>query len=121
MSTKINLMKTIVLFLIVTWLGLSQQQNVRLKGTYKVEFDKGQQGFQITFNDSTYTKRMPDAITYKGKLVYSKFKVKIGKDRSENPIEIDNREIGKDTIKFVTKSKADLSSIISRGRMIKIK
>lgn len=114
-------MKTIAIFLIAALFGLSQQQNIRLKGTYKVEFDKGQQGFQITFSDSIYFKKMPDAITYKGKLDYSKFKVAIRKDKNEDPIEIDNREIGKDTMAFTLRSKADLSRTISRGKMIKIK
>jgi hypothetical protein len=71
-------------------------------------------------SDSVYTKKMKDAMTYKGKIVYEKYKSLIRKDKSENPIEIDNREIGK-TIKFATKNKTDLSLVVNRGLLIKIK
>ena len=112
-------MKTICITAIAMFAFLSQE--TRLKGTYTVIYDKGQQGYQITFADSTYVKKMPDAITYKGLLKYEKYKVTIRKNVDDDPIEIDHREINKDTIKFTTKSKRDLSMIINRGRMIKIK
>jgi hypothetical protein len=96
-------------------------QSAKLNGTYKVVYDKGQQGYQITFTDSGYSKRMPDAITYKGVPDYGKFKVTIRQNKEEDPIEIDNREIGKDTIAFATKSKRDLSLTINRGKMIRVK
>jgi spore cortex formation protein SpoVR/YcgB (stage V sporulation) len=99
------------------------QDNVRLNGTYKIEFDKkyAQQGYQITFSDSVYKKIMPDAVTSKGKIMYAKYKTILRKDKEENPIEIDNRDLGKDTIKFATRNKTDLSLVINRGNLIRIK
>ncbi len=111
---------------ILQWVIISlclflQQDKTKLNGTYTVIFDKGHQGYKITFSDSIYAKKMPDASIYKGKIDYGKYKVSLKKDKEEDPIEIDNREIGKDTIKFSTKSKRDLSMTINRGMMIKIK
>lgn len=112
-------MKTI--FILATAMFSFVSQDAKLKGTYQVIYDKGQQGYQITFNDSTYVKKMPDAITSKGMIKYEKYKATIRKNSDDDPIEIDHREINKDTIKFTTKSKRDLSMTINRGRMIKIK
>ena len=112
------------LFLILSITLLSffvQQEKPKMKGTYKVVFDKGQQSFQITFNDSIYIKKMPDAIQYKSKIKYEKFIITLRNNSDEDPIEIDNREINKDTILFSTKSRRDLSLTINRGKMIKIK
>ncbi len=111
----------IFLFLTATFFLLAQPETKKLNGTYHVIFDKGLQGYKITFTDSIYAKKMPDASIYKGKLDYGKFKVSIRKDKEEDPLEIDNREIGKDTIKFATKSKRDLSMTVNRGMMIRIK
>lgn len=104
-------------------LGFSQQPKSKLNGTYRVEFDKKYelQGFQLNFNEDTFTKVMPDAVSYKGPLDYGKFKTTIRVSKEENPIEIDNREIGKDTIKFSTKNKTDLSLTVNRGKLIRIK
>ena len=63
---------------------------------------------------------MPDASVYKGRIDYGKYKLIIRKDKNEDPIEIDNREIGKDTINFATKSKRNFSTVINRGKMIRI-
>lgn len=116
-------MKTLIFFIMASLFALFAQENTTLKGTYKVEFDKkyAQQGYKITFADSTYKKVMPDFVAYKGTITYEKFKAIIRKDKDDNPIEIDKREIGKDTIKFTTKSKTDLSVIVNRGKMIKAK
>lgn len=102
---------------------LTQQDNAKLQGIYRVEFDKKYQSqtFQLTFKDSVYVKKMPDALTYKGKIVYQKFKVTLKENADDNPIEIDTREINKDTIKFTTRSKSDLSKVMNRGKLIRMK
>ena len=112
-------MKTLVIIAIATLSFIPQE--ARLKGTYKVVYDKGQQGYQFTFGDSTYVKKMPDAITYKGLIKYEKYKAIIRKNSEDDPIEIDHREFNKDTIKFTTKSKRDLSMTLNRGKMIRVK
>ena len=109
----------ILLYLTFT-LMIFQQSTSKLNGTYKVIYDKGQQGYTIIFSDSIYAKKMPDASVYKGRIDYGKYKLIIRKDKNEDPIEIDNREIGKDTINFATKSKRNFSTVINRGKMIRI-
>ncbi|MFT3793193.1 hypothetical protein [Flavobacterium sp.] len=116
-------MKTIFVLIAAAFIWLLPQETPKLNGHFRIEFDKknGQPAYQITFNDSTFVKKMPDAITYKGKIEYSKFKATIRQNKEDDPIEIDNREIGKDTIKFTLKSKRDLSMTLNRGKLIKIK
>lgn len=109
-----------LLYLTITFF-FSVQNTSKLNGTYNVIYDKGQQGYQITFSDSIYAKKMPDASIYKSRIDYGKFKVVIRRDKDEDPIEIDNREIGKDTIHFATKSKRNVSTVVNRGLMIRIK
>ena len=113
-------MKTF-LFIAAASLSLLAQQETKLRGVYKVYFDKGQQSYQMTFSDSTFVKKMPDAITYKGKIAYGKYVAVVRKNMEDDPIEIDNREFGKDTIKFSTKSKRDNSMTVNRGKMIRLK
>lgn len=98
-------------------------QESRLKGVYRIEFDKKYQAqtFQVTFNDSLYVKKMPDALTSKGAIKYEKFRVVLRQNNSEDPIELDARDINKDTMKFTIRSKSDLSKVMSRGRFIRIK
>jgi len=98
-----------------------QPQTSKLNGIYKVIYDKPQQGYQIVFKESTFEKVMPDAVSYKGTISYGKYKVTLRQSKDDDPIEIDNREINKDTISFATKSKSDVSRTISRGKLIKIK
>lgn len=114
-------MKTIAIAGLVA-LALLVQDN-KLKGVYRVEFDKKYQSqtYQITFNDSLFTKKWPDAITNKGKIKYEKFKATLKQNADDNPIEIDLRDANKDTMKFTTRSKSDLSKVMSRGMLIRIK
>ena len=116
-------MKLIMIFISAFFTCFIQQEKPRLNGTYKMVFDKkyAQQISQITFNDSVYKKIMPDAVMYKGIIQYEKYKVILRKDKNENPIEIDNREIQKDTIKFSTKSFIDISKTLNTGKLIRIK
>jgi len=116
-------MKSIALLITAICCWFAAQDNPKLNGVYRVEFDKKYElpTYQITFKDSIYTKKMADAVTYKGKVTYDKYKAVVRKDKEENPIEIDSRDIGKDTLKFSTKNKTDLSRTINRGKMIKIK
>lgn len=116
-------MKIVILFLAVICGSLGQQEKTRLNGVYRTEFDKnyGLQTFQLTFSDSIYSKRMADAVTSKGKIIYEKYKVTLRKNSDEDPIVIDPRDIGKDTIKFTIKSKVDLSRNLNYGKMIRVK
>lgn len=115
-------MKTLLLILFTSLSFLSQQQ-AKLTGNYRVEFDKkyGKNGYQIVFNDSIFRATMPDAVMYKGKITYDKYKTTFRYSKDENPIEIDNNEIGSDVIKFSTRNKTDLSLVVNRGRLVKIK
>ena len=113
-------MKTIALILLCAF---SLFQTNKLKGKYKVEFDKKYElkGYEMTFTEDAYMKQMADAVYSKGKVSYGKFKTTLRKDNEEDPIEIDNRELAKDTIAFSTKSKTDLSLTKNRGKLIRIK
>jgi hypothetical protein len=115
-------MKLVVVLLSTLFLGFIQQENPKLNGTYRIVFDKKyeQQTFKIVFVDSIYKKIMPDAVMYKGKIKYEKFRAVLRYSSDDNPIEIDNRDFTKDTMKFTTKSKIDASKTISRGLMIKM-
>lgn len=116
-------MKTIIVFIAAVFISLFPQESPKLNGKFRVEFDKknGQPSYQITFNDSTFAKKMPDATTYKGKIEYGKFKATIRNNKDDDPMEVDNREMGKDTIKFTLKSKRDPSMTLNRGQLIKLK
>jgi hypothetical protein len=98
-------------------------QQKKLEGKYRVEFEKKYQSqtYQVIFKDDTYTKRWPDAVTSKGTIKYEKYTAILRKDMSEDPIEIDLRDIDKDTIKFSTRSKADQSKVMNRGNLIRVK
>ena len=112
----------IISLILLSVLSCFLQEN-RIKGVYRIEFDKKYQTqtFQVTFNDSLYVKKMPDALTSKGKIKYEKFKAVLKQNNDDDPIEIDLREVGKDTIKFSTRSKSDQSKVMNRGMLIKIK
>lgn len=115
-------MKVILTVILGAFFCIIQQGNGRLNGKYRVEFDKkyALPGYQITFNDSIYRKVMADAVMYKGRMNYGKYVATIRRDAGEDLIEIDNREFNKDTIKFITRSKTDISRVVNRGRMIKV-
>ena len=99
------------------------QEDKKLEGKYRIEFEKKyqQQTYQIMFDNDSYTKRWPDAVTSKGKIKYEKFTAVLRKDITEDPVEVDLREVGKDTIKFSTRSKSDQSKVINRGLLIRVK
>jgi hypothetical protein len=112
-----------ILFFISLLCSSVQQEKPKLNGVYKIVFDKKyvQQNCQITFSDSIFRKVMPDAVMYKGKIKYEKFRAIIKNNNDDNPIEIDKKEFNKDTIKFTTKSYIDLSKTINKGIMIRVK
>lgn len=116
-------MKTLLILITVLFSYFIEQEKPKLNGVYRIEFDKkyAQQGFQMTFTDSVYKKRMPDAVTSTGKIKYEKFRAILQQNKESNSIEIDNREINKDTMKFTTKSYIDISKTINSGKMIKVK
>ncbi len=112
-----------IVLLALVFLGFIQQETPRLNGKYRTEFDLKyvQQNYQISFKDSTFVKKMPDAVTYKGKIAYGKFRATIKQNADDDPMEIDNREFGKDTIAFTVKSKRDNSRVAGRGILIRVK
>lgn len=114
-------MKLPLLLFCTAFFFLIQKETPKLKGTYKVEFDRKYsfQTYTVTFDDSTYSIRLQDARTFKGKIAYAKFKAVIKEMPTENKMEIDNREINKDTIAFVTRSKSNAEMVVSRGKLIK--
>lgn len=116
-------MKPLLLLIAVLFSLSAPQELPRLKGAYKLEYDTKYQlqTCQVVFSDSTYVKKLPDGLASKGKVSYSKYKVLLKQNNDDNPIEIDGRELTKDTIKFTTKNKTDLSMTINRGKMIRIK
>lgn len=115
-------MKAAIPFFFVMLSSLFPQEP-RLSGTFKAVFDAkyAQTGYQITFNDSTYVRRMPDAVTSRGAIKYEKFRAIIRKNTDEDALEIDKREFGKDTMVFTTRSKRDLSKVVNRGRFIRVR
>lgn len=115
-------MKVLLTFLFVFMIGLFQEETPKLNGTYRIVFEKKyeQQTFKMVFVDSIFKKVMPDAVMYKGKIKYEKFRAVLRYSSDDNPIEIDKREFNKDTMKFTTKSKIDNSKPIARGFMIKM-
>ena len=115
-------MKTFIIAITTFCLGLLLQENAQLNGNYRIVFEKKyeQQTFKMVFVDSIFKKVMPDAVMYKGKIKYEKFRAVLRYSSDDNPIEIDKRDFGKDTMKFTTKSKIDLSKTIARGFMVKV-
>lgn len=116
-------MKSILIFITVIAAMLTSQEAPRLKGNYKLVYDDRYQlqTSQISFNDSTFTKKMPDGLTSKGKVTYAKYKVTLKMKNNDDPIEFNTEDLAKDTLKFSTKSKVDLSRTVNRGKMIRIK
>ena len=115
-------MKFLLVFIFIFMIGFFQQVTPKLNGTYRIVFEKKyeQQTFKMVFADSVFKKLMPDAVMYKGKIKYEKFRAVLRYSSDDNPIEIDKREFNKDTMKFTTKSKMDNSKTIARGFMIKM-
>lgn len=115
-------MKLALTFVCVFMLALVQQETPKLNGTYRIVFEKKyeQQTFKMVFVDSIFKKMMPDAVMYKGKIKYEKFRAVLRYSSEDNPMEIDRRDFGKDTMKFTTKSKIDLSKTVARGFMVKV-
>jgi hypothetical protein len=113
----------VFLLIILTMVLFGFQEQPKMHGTYTLEYDKKHQllGCRITFDDSVYVKTFQDGRTSRGKIGYSKFKITIRKDNKEDAIEIDRREILKDTIAFTTKSQRDASMSLNRGKLIKTK
>lgn len=111
------------LLIISLALGALLPQQQKLEGRYRIEFDKKyqQQTYQITLDKDSYTKRWPDAVTTKGTIKYEKFTAVLRKDIEDDPIEIDLRDAGKDTIAFSTRSKRDQSKVLNRGWLIRQK
>ncbi len=116
-------MKIFIIAFTTFCLGLLQQENAQLNGNYRIVFEKKyeQQTFKVEFKDSIFRKIMPDAVMYKGKIKYEKYRAFLRYGKDDNPIEIDRREFNKDTMKFTMKSNVDLSKTTARGFLVKIK
>lgn len=110
-------MKHIALFLLL--FVFPQEQ--KLVGTYRTEFAKkdGTQSYELIFNDATYQKRLPDATSSWGKIVYSKYIATL-KHEKDNPLEIDLRDVGRDTLRFKMKSKNNSSMKLNEGVLIRV-
>lgn len=102
---------------------LLQPQQPKLVGTYRTEFEKKyqQQTYQLILKDSVFTKRWPDAVTSKGKIKYEKFTALLKGKPEDDPIEIDARDFGKDTMAFTTRGRSDQSKVTGRGKLIRVK
>ncbi|NHM06989.1 hypothetical protein G4D82_07125 [Flavobacterium sp. CYK-4] len=116
-------MRAIIITLISFLAGFLQQDTPKLNGNYRIVFEKKyeQQTFKMEFRDSIFKKIMPDAVAYKGKIKYEKYRAFLRYGKEDNPIEIDNREFGKDSMKFVMRANSDLSKTTARGILVKIK
>ncbi len=116
-------MKVLIIAITTFCLGIFQQENVPLDGNYRIVFEKKyeQQTFKLEFKDTIFKKIMPDAVMYKGKIKYEKYRAFLRYGKDDNPIEIDKREFNKDTMKFTMKSNVDLSKTTARGFLVKIK
>ena len=110
-------MKYITLFVLL----FAFPQEKKLSGTYRIEFLKedGTQSYQLTFDEATYKKRLPDATSSSGKIVYSKYVATLKHDK-DNPLEIDLRDAGKDTLRFKMKSRNNSSMKLNEGILIKL-
>lgn len=116
-------MRVLIISLLAFIAGLFQQENPKLNGNYRIVFEKKyeQQTFKMEFRDSIFKKIMPDAVMYKGKIKYDKYRAFLRYGKEDNPIEIDNREFNKDSMKFVMRANTDLSKTTARGFLVKIK
>jgi hypothetical protein len=116
-------MKIFIVAIVSVFISLLQQGNTKLNGSYRIVFEKKyeQQTFKMEFSDSIFKKIMPDAVMYKGKIKYEKFRAVLQYAKDDNPIEIDNREFNKDSMKFTTKNSINISKTIARGWLVKIK
>jgi len=116
-------MKIFLVAIVSIFISLFQQDNTKLNGAYRIVFEKKyeQQTFKMEFSDSVFKKIMPDAVMYKGKIKYEKYRAVLQYAKGDNPIEIDSREFNKDSMKFTTKSSINISKTIARGWLVKIK
>lgn len=96
-------------------------QEQKLSGTYRIEFLKkdGTNAYKIAFQENTFKKVMPDATSSSGKISYSKYIATL-KHEKDNPLEIDLRDVGKDTLHFKMKSRNNSSMKLNEGLLIKL-
>ncbi|WP_298222946.1 hypothetical protein [Flavobacterium sp.] len=116
-------MKILIIAILTFLASLLPQENAKLNGKYRIVFEKKyeQQTFQMVFTDSVFKKVMPDAVMYKGKIKYEKYRAFLRYGKDDNPMEIDNREFNKDSMKFTMKSNIDISKTTARGWLVKVK
>lgn len=108
-------------YIALTLLLFAFPQDQKLSGTYRIEFSKkdGTQSYELIFSDAAYQKRMPDATSSSGKIVYSKYIATL-KHEKDNPLEIDLRDVGRDTLRFKMKSRNNSSMKLNEGVLIRV-
>ena len=117
----------IIYHIIFLFTALLQQNDVKLKGKYKLEYNNHNiPSYVVTFSDSIYFKKSSRLIsTTKGKIEYYKNIVTMSDENSNLRIDFFKEDIEKDTIRFGTKDlngKVNYLDIsINSGKLIKIK
>ena len=119
-------------FILITSLLLSLifQKEYRLKGNYKIEYEKPYdfEDGRIFFDDTTFVKTTKKGAKIYGKVEYSKYYVYLKSKNSTQLIDFLKSDIEKDTIEFGTKETNPKKSLtmnyldvsINRGKLIKL-
>ena len=119
-------------FILITSLLLSLifQKEYRLKGNYKIEYEKPYdfEDGRIFFDDTTFVKTTKEGAKIYGKVEYSKYYVYLKSKNSTQLIDFLKSDIEKDTIEFGTKETNPKKSLtmnyldvsINRGKLIKL-
>lgn len=108
--------------LCIALLAVSIPQEQKLTGTYRIEFLKkdGTNAYKIELQEDKFRKIMPDASTKSGKITYSKYTAMLKND-ADDPIEVDLRDAGKDTLHFKLRNRNNASMKINEGLLIRVK
>lgn len=119
-------------FILITSLLLSLifQKEYRLKGNYKIEYEKPYdfEDGRIFFDDTTFVKTTKEGAKIYGKVEYSEYYVFLKSKNSTQLIDFLKSDIEKDTIEFGTKETDPKKSLtmnyldvsINRGKLIKL-
>jgi len=119
-------------FILITSLLLSLifQKEYRLKGNYKIGYEKPYdfEDGRIFFDDTTFVKTTKEGAKIYGKVEYSEYYVFLKSKNSTQLIDFLKSDIEKDTIEFGTKETDPKKSLtmnyldvsINRGKLIKL-
>lgn len=121
-------MKNLIIICSILFTYFNQNQEVKLHGKYKMEFEEKfkEQNCVVTFNDSLYSRKLPNGKTIKGKVTYRKYHISLKDEKTNLQMDFAKMQIGRDTIFFgtkdvsiVDKNKSDIH--IDNARLIKLK